>query len=133
MVDLVILNCLLRQAVIHLDAVHTLLAKGCVSAAQVHLRAILEELFFFKWLLKEKTEEKARHLYVWNLRQRRAEMRRSLASTDEAGKAAAVFSGQWSPALTDIQTPAIVAQANKDIQDIDADDGRAQHRESFVE
>src|SRR5687768_3368511 len=43
--DAVILGCLFRQFLVHLDAVYILLSKGSAHASFIHLRAMLEEQF----------------------------------------------------------------------------------------
>ncbi len=78
----VALGCIFRQFLGNLDAVKVLVTAGAADACLIHLRAMLEELFYTKWLFKEDTATRARCFYVWNLRQNRSRARRCLHRYD---------------------------------------------------
>ncbi len=102
--DAIIIACLLRQFLTHLDAVSVLVAKGCGDAALIHLRAMLEEEIYLNWLVKEQTAVRAKHLYVWNLRRRRRGNRVVDPATDEAREAKTNVGPDFAGILDALQT-----------------------------
>lgn len=117
--DVIILGCLLRQFLVHFDAVVLLLEKGAGDAVQIHLRAMLEESLYFHWLVKADTANRAKHLYVWNLRKRR----RFHASLAPGAPEANALLQAVGPSFADIvakqQTPEQQAEINKQNMELD--------------
>lgn len=66
-----------------LDAAEILLSRGAVFAAGVSSRSMLEAYIYLEWLLNADTDSRARHFYVWHLRQKRDWARRIIPGTDE--------------------------------------------------
>jgi hypothetical protein len=62
----------LQQFVAHLDAAQDLLSKGCCLSCSLQVRSLLEGYMMLKWILEAETENKISHLFVSNLRKRRA-------------------------------------------------------------
>ena len=117
--DAIILGCLLRQFLIHLDAVYVLLSKGCAPASFIHLRAMLEEQFYFEWLFKEQTALRAKHLYVWNLRKRRSWNLTTDPNTPEGKDFDALLSSEHAETLAKMRTPQMRHEARTQNVDID--------------
>lgn len=118
--DAILIGCLFRQFLMHLDAVHVLLSKGCGDAALIHLRAMLEEEIYLNWLVKEQTPLRAKHFYVWNLRKRRRSNLVADPSTNEAKDATAQAGSDFDSVITALQTPAMHASCSQENANIDA-------------
>lgn len=69
LLDVVILGSLLRQAVAMLDSVEVLLDRAAVQAAALPSRTLLELYFSILWIQAEESDRRAKHYFVWNLRQ----------------------------------------------------------------
>lgn len=119
--DLIILGALFRQFLVHLDATQVLLSKGCTHASLIHLRAMLEEDFYFHWLFQKETPLRAKHLYVWNLRKRRAWNRTTDPATQESKDFEALLAKEHADTLAKLRTPEMqheAIHANKSIDQI---------------
>ena len=81
--DLVVTGHFFKHCVTMLDSVEILLSRGAVFASGVSARSILEAYMYLEWLLNADTESRARHFYVWHLRQKRDWARRAIPGTDE--------------------------------------------------
>lgn len=117
--DIIILSCLFRQHLIHLDAIYVLLSRGCVYACYAHLRAMIEEQISLQWILKSDTPYRAKCLYVWNLRKRKRINKRTDKATPE-GVTFATKIKEYSGTVAALQTDIMSAEANKQNADIDA-------------
>jgi hypothetical protein len=117
--DIIILSCLFRQHLVHLDAIYVLLSRGCVYASYIHLRAMIEEQISLQWMLKSDTAYRAKCLYVWNLRKRKRINKRTDSTTPEGIGFAAKIK-QYSDTVAALQTDAMASEANKQNADIDA-------------
>jgi hypothetical protein len=79
--DVVVIVALLKQVVTMLDGVE--LHVSAVLASHVSLRALYETHLYVSWMLRSDTDTRARHYYVWNLRQRRKWDNRVIPGTTE--------------------------------------------------
>ena len=82
--SIIIIGVLLKQVVSMLDAIETLVANSQIHAAHLQARAAYEASIYIDWMLKEKTDDKARHYYVSNLRNDRRWALRTIEGTAEA-------------------------------------------------
>lgn len=114
--DLIIIGHFFKHAVTMFDATEILLSRGAVFAAGVSARSMLEAYICLEWLLKTDTESRARHFYVWHLRQKREWARRLIPGTDENQR----FQKQLST-LTKMQDPAKRATLEAEARRQDAD------------
>ena len=74
----------LQQFVAHLDSVAELMRKGSCLSANLQLRSILENFLILKWIFDANTDNKIEHIFVANLRRRRAWQAIALPGTPEA-------------------------------------------------
>ena len=81
--DLVATGHFFKHTVTMLDSVEILLSRGAVFASGVSARSMLEAYMYLEWLFKADTDNRARHFYVWHLRQKRDWARRGIPGTDE--------------------------------------------------
>lgn len=112
--DLVVIGILLRQVVAMLDGVEILVSNGAVHAAGLQARALFEASVYIDWILKADADSKATFYYVHNLRTQRRWARRAQAGSAEAAEFAASM-----PDLASFQTPKMVEEAKKMLQEID--------------
>ncbi|HTQ30698.1 MAG TPA: DUF5677 domain-containing protein [Opitutaceae bacterium] len=118
--DAILIACLFRQFLCHLDAVSVLIAKGCGDASLLHLRAMLEEEIYLNWLVKEHTAMRAKHLYVWNLRKRRRANRMVDPNSEEAKEIKASIGPNFERVVIGLQTPEMQTEAKTQNSNIDA-------------
>lgn len=81
--DVVIIAALLKQAVAMLDGVELHVSNAAVLASHVSTRALYEAHLYISWILRSDSDTRARHYYVWNLRQRRKWNNRVIPGTTE--------------------------------------------------
>jgi hypothetical protein len=81
--DLIVIGHFFKHSVAMLDSVEILLSRGAVFAAGVSARSMLEAYMYLEWLLNANTDDRARHFYVWHLRQKREWARRAIPGTAE--------------------------------------------------
>jgi hypothetical protein len=81
--DLVVIGHFFKHAVTMLDGAEIQLSRGAVFASGVSTRSMLEAYMYLEWILKADTDNRARHFYVWFLRQKREKARRFIPGTAE--------------------------------------------------
>lgn len=81
--EAVILGALLKHAVAMVDGVEIHVSNAAVLASHAPLRALYEAHLYLLWILANDTDRRARHYYVWNLRQQRLWAKRSIRGTAE--------------------------------------------------
>jgi hypothetical protein len=81
--DVVVIVALLKQLVAMLDGVELHVSNAAVLASYVSLRALYETHLYVSWVLRSDTDTRARHYYVWSLRQRRKWDSRVIPGTKE--------------------------------------------------
>ncbi len=69
MEDIITIGVLLHQVVMMVDGVEILMTQVALKSAHLQSRACLEASWYVDWILKEKSEERARYYYVSCLRQ----------------------------------------------------------------
>jgi hypothetical protein len=75
-----------RQFLAHLDGVAGLASVGNCFSAILQLRSLLEINLAMEWILKADTEEKAKHLWVANIRRRKQWQSIPISGTPEAAR-----------------------------------------------
>lgn len=83
LMDVVIAGHFFKHSVMMLDAVEAQMSHGAVFSAGVSARSMLEAYIYLAWILEKDTENRARHFYVWHLRQKREWARRLIKGTLE--------------------------------------------------
>ena len=68
-----------------LDGVEIHISNAAVLASHISTRALYEAHLYILWILATDTDNRARHYYVWNLRQRKLWANRVLPNTSEHG------------------------------------------------
>lgn len=81
--DVVIIAMLLKQAVAMLDGVELHVSNAAVLASHVSTRALYEAHLYISWILRSDSDTRARHYYVWHLRQKRKWDNRVIPGTTE--------------------------------------------------
>jgi len=81
--DAVLLGTLLKHAVAMLDAIEVLVSEGAVFSANVQARSLFEAWLYIRWILHEDTENRAKHYFVWQLRQDLRWAKRGLDGSSE--------------------------------------------------
>lgn len=71
MEDIMVVGVLLHQVVTMVDAFEVLLPQAALRASHLQARACLEASWYVDWILKQKSEERAKYYYVSCLRQQR--------------------------------------------------------------
>ena len=69
--SVIILNVLLKHVVAMVDAAEILISQGAILAGHLPARTLFETCLCIEWILKEKTDYRAKLYYVWSLRQQR--------------------------------------------------------------
>jgi hypothetical protein len=67
--DAIILGVIVRQAVAMFDALEILISNAAVYPAHLQARALFEASLYLQWILKDDATLKAKHYYVYNVRQ----------------------------------------------------------------
>ena len=70
--DVVIVSGLFRAFLSHLDGFSSLVKSGNGYSARLQLRTLVEGVTTLHWILKEDSDNRARHLYVADVREQRA-------------------------------------------------------------
>jgi len=67
--DAVLLGTLLKHTVAMLDSIEILAAKGALLGANLPARSLFETWLYIQWIIMDDTDNRAKHYYVWHLRQ----------------------------------------------------------------
>jgi hypothetical protein len=112
--DVIVIATLLRQVVAMLDGVELLTSNGAVHAAALQARALFEASAYIDWILAADGEKKATYYYVHNLRRQRRWALRFQQGSPEATALTAL-----APNFESLRDPKAIAQAAKNLKDID--------------
>lgn len=77
-----VISCFLRQIVEDIDAISVLINKSISDPCHLNLRRIFENYIYLKFILKEKSEERAKAYRVNHLLNKRKQVEREDSSTD---------------------------------------------------
>lgn len=98
--DAIVICVLLKQVVAMLDAEEILVSEAAVYAAHLQARAAFEASIYIEWILKEDSENRAKHYLVSNFRNERNWALRGIKGTEEKAK----FDSSMEQLLTDFET-----------------------------
>jgi hypothetical protein len=121
--DIVVIAVLLKHTVAMLDGVELHVSNAAVLASHISMRGLYEAHLYLSWILSSDSENRARHYYVWTLRQRRKWNNRVISGTKERLNFEHVFQhlpGFQSPSESDQQrVQQLEREAAKDVTQID--------------
>jgi hypothetical protein len=81
--SVIVLNVLLKHVVAMVDSAEILISQGAILAGRLPARTIFETCLYIEWILKEKTDYRAKLYYVWSLRQQRDWTMKGIEGTKE--------------------------------------------------